>query len=166
MEFESVQVLSPPTHLSLTNPPPLSLPVTLLLCVCARVRAYYWRELPQVSFLTRRQKYACRDKTVVVTNTGVSRQIFCRDKHNFVATKLLSRQAYFCRDKRLVLSRQTRVCRDKTLPKLCQNAKTLARQKFYLWQLPPMIDEQYVAAGDGSAGTMRRQGVKRRTVWE
>ena len=34
----------------------------------------------------------CRDKSFVPT------KIFCRDKHNFVATKLLSRQAYFCRD--------------------------------------------------------------------
>ena len=41
-------------------------------------------------------------------------KIFCHDKLNFVATKVMSRQAYFCRDKRRVLSRQTRVCRDKT----------------------------------------------------
>ena len=84
-----------------------------------------WRELPQVSFLSR-QKYACRDKTFRATNTCLSQQIcvstnilsrqniFCRDKHNFVSTKVLSRQAYFCCDKRRLLSRQTRVCRDKT----------------------------------------------------
>ena len=79
-----------------------------------------------------RQKYACRDKhifvainvcrdkyllrqtsfclqdklTFIATNTCLSRQ-------TFVATKVLSRQAYFCRDKRHVLLRQTRVCRDK-----------------------------------------------------
>ena len=45
----------------------------------------------------------------------VSTKIFCRDKNNFVAIKVLSRQAYFCRDERRVLSRQTRVCRDKTV---------------------------------------------------
>ena len=58
---------------------------------------------------------------------------FCRDKRNFVATKVLSRLAYFCRDKQVfcpdksvlvatnilsgqkrVLSRQTRVYRDRT----------------------------------------------------
>ena len=52
---------------------------------------------------------------------------FCRDRHVFVATnicldkniwsrqtKVLSRQAYFCRYRRCVLSRQTRVCRDKS----------------------------------------------------
>ena len=55
-----------------------------------------------------RQKYAC-DKTFVAT------KIFCCDKHNFVATKLLSRQAYFCRDERRVLSRHTRVCGDKSM---------------------------------------------------
>ena len=37
----------------------------------------------------------------------------CRDKHTFVATSiLLSRQAYFCRDKH-ILSRQAHFCRDK-----------------------------------------------------
>ena len=46
---------------------------------------YHWRELPQVSFL--------------------SRQKSCRDKHVFVETEHV-----FCRDKSmLVLSRQTRV---------------------------------------------------------
>ena len=39
---------------------------------------------------------------------------FCCNKHVFVATKVLSRQAYFCHDKRPVLTRQTRVCRDKS----------------------------------------------------
>ena len=59
---------------------------------------YHWRELPQVSVLSRRntyvfccdksmlllrQKYACRDKTL-------------RHKHTFFATKdVLSRQTYF-----------------------------------------------------------------------
>ena len=36
----------------------------------------------------------------------VARQNFCRDKNMFVATKVLSRQAHFCRDKRRVFSRQ------------------------------------------------------------
>ena len=76
-----------------------------------------WRELPQVSFLSR-QKYACRDKTFRATNTCLSRRIFvstkvlsrqntfCRDKLNFVSTKLSSRKHtfdatkdVFCRDK-------------------------------------------------------------------
>ena len=33
----------------------------------------------------------------------------------FVVTRVLSRQAYFCSDKRRVLSQQTRVCRDKSM---------------------------------------------------
>ena len=70
---------------------------------------YDWRELPQVSFLSRQRrvcrdktrllsqlKYACRDKTFVATNTCLSPHI--RDNFFFI---------YFCRDKR-------RVCRDKT----------------------------------------------------
>ena len=36
------------------------------------------------------------------------------DKNMSVATKGLSRQAYFCPDKRHVLSQQTHVCNDKT----------------------------------------------------
>ena len=44
----------------------------------------------------------------------VATKILCHEKHNFVATKHLSQQAYFCHDKRPVLSQQTRVCRDKT----------------------------------------------------
>ena len=87
----------------------------------------HWRELPQVSFLSRqtrllsRQKYACHDKTFVATKLCWS-----RDKHNFVATKafvatsvakLLLRQNYVCRNKRFVatkirLSLQN-ICRDK-----------------------------------------------------
>ena len=50
----------------------------------------------------------------VATKLSLSRQSFCRDKHNFVATNVLSRKAYFCRDKTRLLSRQTAVCRDKT----------------------------------------------------
>ena len=118
---------------------------------------YHWRELPQVSFLLRqkfccdkhnlsRQKYACWNKTFVVTKVAN----ICRDNHlffmttinfsclswqnkcllwqifvktKFVATnillqqifccnRILSRQAYLCRDKRCVLLRQN-FCRDK-----------------------------------------------------
>ena len=54
----------------------------------------------------------CRHKGFVAASILLSRQntcYVCRDKHDFVATKVLSRQAYFCRDKRRVLWRQTRV---------------------------------------------------------
>ena len=97
---------------------------------CASVKlfsislAYHWRELQQVSFLSR-QKYVCRDRHVfdatkvlwrqtkqnidnkaknvihihprvflsrqrrfVATNTGLSGNIFCRNK-TFVATKMI-----------------------------------------------------------------------------
>ena len=59
----------------------------------------------------------------VPTKVCLPRQNFCLDKimfvaiklcNMFLATKVLSRQAYFCHDKRHVLSRQTRVCRDKS----------------------------------------------------
>ena len=55
----------------------------------------------------------CRDKRMLVATNRKSIIFFififyfltniCRDKHNFVARKLLSRQTYFCRDKRRVL---------------------------------------------------------------
>ena len=112
-------------------------PVRIIVC-------YYWRDLPQVSFLSRptfcREKKKkkrkdffflqqnifvasktffttniCRDKrNFVATKACLSRQNFCRNKHMFVATKGLSRQAYFFSEKRRTLLCQTRVCRDKT----------------------------------------------------
>ena len=66
---------------------------------------YSWRELPQVSFLSRQN--VCHDKRFVSTSIHLSWQTrFCRDK-----TRLLSRQTYACRDKTFVatntcLSRQ------------------------------------------------------------
>ena len=44
----------------------------------------------------RNKKYACHDKTSEL------QKIFGHDKHNFVATKVLSWQPYFCCDKRYV----------------------------------------------------------------
>ena len=75
-----------------------------------------------------------RDKTCFATN-------ICRNKHNFVATKVLSQQAYFCRDKhmsfvatKVCLSRQN-FCRDKIMfvaTKLCLSVskKYLPRLRF------------------------------------
>ena len=56
---------------------------------------HHWRELPQVSFLSRRLLSQRRDKNVC----GATKHVFCGDKNMLVATKLSS-------------SRQTRVCRD------------------------------------------------------
>ena len=84
---------------------------------------YHWRELPQVSFLSR-QKYACRNKTFVATKLCLSRQnIFvatniCCEKHVFVATNILLSPQKTC---------------------LSTNTCFLSRQKWYLWQLPPVI---------------------------
>ena len=49
------------------------------------------------NFCHDKQRYACHKKSFVAT------KIFCHDKHNFVTTKLLSWQAYFCHNKRRVL---------------------------------------------------------------
>ena len=68
--------------------------------------AYHWRELPQISFFSCVRRY--------LHNFFATKDV----SYMFVATKLLtklclSRQAYFCSDRRRVLSRQTRVCREK-----------------------------------------------------
>ena len=72
---------------------------------------YHWRELPQVSFLSR--------QIFVATNRYLSRQKFLkaksffRDKSTLVATKVrLSRQKYVCRDKTFVA---TNISREKTV---------------------------------------------------
>ena len=64
---------------------------------------YHWRELPQVSFLSRQIRRLCRDKSMLV----LSRQNYvCGDKY-------LSRQNTCFVATNTHLSRQTRVCRDK-----------------------------------------------------
>ena len=77
--------------------------------------------LVRTKVLCSRQKYACRDKNILL------RQNVCHDKylwHVFVATKIcLSQQNYVCRDKHVFLatkrlrdkylSQQTYFCRDK-----------------------------------------------------
>ena len=58
----------------------------------------------------------------VATNAFLLWQIFCHDKHTFVATKMCLSQQNFCRD---ILT------------------KLLSWQKSYLWQLPPMITTKF-----------------------
>ena len=66
----------------------------------------------------------CGDKSFVVAN----------DEHMFVVTKHV-----FCHDRRCVLSQQTHVCYDKHE---FVTTKVLLRQRWYLWRLPPMIEDQ------------------------
>ena len=94
----------------------------------------------------------CRDKQVFVATT-----IFCHGKHTFVisrdkdvATNVLSRQAYFCRDKQMFVA-TTIFCHDKHTVVATKDSffvatnnvfvatKLLSRQKWYLWQLLPMV---------------------------
>ena len=71
----------------------------------------------------------CHDKHNFVELTFVMKIRVCHDKtrlfikSNFVVTKVLSQQAYFCHDKRRVVL-----------------TKLLLQQKWYLWQLTPMIE--------------------------
>ena len=78
---------------------------------------------------------SCHSKTFVTTKLLLSRQRYaCRDKHNFVVTKVLARQAHFCRDKICVLSRQTRVCHHKSMPvdKIMFVATNICRDKGFV----------------------------------
>ena len=94
---------------------------------------------------------------------------FCRDKHNFVATKVLSRQAYFCRDKQVFVATKhvfcpdtfvvTKIfCHDKLIQivaasiLLSRQKTCLSRQK--LWQLPPMIGEGVGGMGGKGGGSL------------
>ena len=87
-------------------------------------------------------KYHFCEKKIVATNTCLSRQRpVSRDKHVFVATKVCSSRQKFSRDKQF--------CRDKSIvatsillsqQKTCfVVTKCLSRQKWYLWQFPPVI---------------------------
>ena len=86
---------------------------------------YHWWELPQVSFVSQ-WKFCCNKTHLLswksmfaTTNVFLLQKNFCHDKYllrqthvmtktfcycdkHFVITKLLSRQAYFCHDKRCV----------------------------------------------------------------
>ena len=76
----------------------------------------------------------------------VTKHVSCHDKHNFVATKnccdkpVFASKAHFCRDKRHVLLWQTCVCHDKHVFVVTE---FFSRQKWYLWQLSPMILDYY-----------------------
>ena len=115
--------------------------------ICSELNLLHcrWRGLPQVTLLSR-QKYACRDERMLVETyifVATNRILLRKGK-----TRLLSRQKYACRDKYLSLQRFCRgkhtfvatkdvLCCDKRVfvaTKMC-----LSRQKWYLWQLPPMI---------------------------
>ena len=81
-----------------------------------------------------RQKWACRDKSFVVTKLCLLLQIF-------VVTKLLSWQkdakAYFCHDKRCVLSRPKHVCHDKSklvVTKVLSWQNYVCCYKYLSWQ--------------------------------
>ena len=91
---------------------------------------YHWRELTQVSFLSRQntsfvstkvclpRQNICRDKICL------SGQTFCHDKHTFVTTKdvfcpdkhdksKLVATKVFCRDKHIFVATEDMFCRDK-----------------------------------------------------
>jgi len=110
--------------------------------------------------LMSRQKYACRNETFVTTKLCLLQQnifvmtkhIFCHDKimqvpflcdkHAFVMTKVLLWQTWFCcdkfcQDKHTFVTTKDVFCHDKHMLVV---TKLLSQQKWYLWQLQPMIE--------------------------
>ena len=123
---------------------PLSLPTFLVVCQRATELFYHWRELPQVSFLSRqkfrRDKHGfvaafhvfCRDVTRFLSRPKYASDksfvekkcLFCRDKTFVTANiyrdkhnfdKRLWRQACFCRDKHVLATTKHVFCRDKSM---------------------------------------------------
>ena len=81
-----------------------------------------WQKFCRENITLVATKYFCHDKYL-------SRQTqFCRDKHIFVATNT---KHVFCPDKSTLVETKLRVC--------CDKRHVLSRQKWYLWQFPPMI---------------------------
>ena len=68
---------------------------------------YHWRELPQLSFLSR-QTGVCLDKHVFVE----TKHVFCRDKIMFVETIFL--RQIFCRNKHVFFATSILLSRQKT----------------------------------------------------
>ena len=89
-------------------------------CTCIVCRApiifhviyHHWRELLQVSFLSR-QKHVCHNNTFVATNIFFSRQKFCYDKHNFVATNVFCHEKGFVEASILLSQQKTCLSRQK-----------------------------------------------------
>ena len=100
----------------------------------------------------------CRDKSILVATKLLLRQIFVATKYNFVATKVLSQQTYFCRDKRRIcvdkhifVATKDVFCRDKhvfatkPLSRVCH--KTFVATKMILVVAPANDKQQTVTAG-------------------
>ena len=68
----------------------------------------YGSSAKKMMFVARKYFCVCHNESFVTAKT------FSHNKHIFVMTKLLLRQAYFCCNERCVLSWQTRVCCNKT----------------------------------------------------
>ena len=80
------------------------------------------------------QNSVCRDKTFVMTNRCLSWQRFCHDKHTFVVTILCSRDTYLPQRKFIVTNINCVATKHVFVA-----TKLLSHQKWYLWQLLPMI---------------------------
>ena len=114
-------------HLSLAGAATSIFVVTRQFCCCDKhvvvVTSHVFCRKKKKKVCLSRQNYFCFDKKLFFffcryKHTFVAtKDVFCRDiilsQHIFVATNVLSRQAYFCRNKRRVLSPQTHVCHDK-----------------------------------------------------
>ena len=106
-----------------------------------KLQKFHWQKLPQVSFLSR-QTRVCRDKTFVVTNIFLSRQIFV------VISLLLSRETCLCRGKhtlvatKIILASAPTNNTEKGIPTLPRGRIKRNREDTHCWEQTPVIQNR------------------------
>ena len=87
------------------------------------------------------EKYACHNKTFVVTNIFccdkhiLLQKKFCCDKHDFVVKKVLLWQAYFCHCKHVfVVTKYVFCCDKRVMTNICRDKSFLLTDTFLLRQ--------------------------------
>ena len=112
----------------------------LLLC---RISVSLARAATSIMFVVTKHGF-CHDKSMLVMTN---------DKHVVMTSLFLLQQTHVCGDDTHLLSQQKYACHDKTFvatntclshQKFCRGKHTfentcLSQQKWYLWQVPPMI---------------------------
>ena len=105
----------------------------------------------------------CRDKCFVETNTCLTKQVFCRDKHVFDKTGVLSRHKYACRDKTYVT---TNIYHWRELPQVSllslAATKHLSRKNYCLSRQTRVCPHQRFA---GTSFTKRQEKRRKKTCF-
>ena len=106
-----------------------------------------------ILLLSQKHAFCCDKYVFVATKICLSRQNFCHDKHLFVVTNIILSWQNICCDKHIFVMTKDVFCHDKHTS---VGTKLLSRQKWYLWQLPPMTGGRW--RGQGGGGGRGEQG--------